>query len=196
MPTTKVDWSKWDHLLGVIPDKELAQQLGCTADNVRIRRNKKQISPVIKSSWKADDISLSEKDMRRCVYCESIKNLSFFYTDDTARDGRRRVCIDCSSEQSRNKRRSYKKICIDLLGGKCQHCGFNTYISSLQFHHVADDKEFHISKTIKSIDDIKSELDKCCLLCSNCHDAYHGGDLSLDFIKISLGYSIRSKNGV
>ena len=56
----------------------------------------------------------------------------------------------------------------------CIDCGIksNNYCI-YDFHHVEDNKEFAISKTSKSFDSIKKELDKCILLCSNCHRIRH-----------------------
>jgi hypothetical protein len=69
----------------------------------------------------------------------------------------------------------HKKIkSIELLGGKCQKCG-EERPWLLVFHHKnKEDKEF----TINKIKDhkwnfIKKELNKCLLLCHNCHRKIH-----------------------
>jgi len=45
----------------------------------------------------------------------------------------------------------------------------------LEFHHInKDEKDFAIgSGNTKSWSDIKKELDKCVLLCANCHREVH-----------------------
>lgn len=61
-------------------------------------------------------------------------------------------------------------------GGKCQICGYSAYEGSLHFHHVHDiDKSFNISGKSISFDRLQPELDKCILVCSNCHGEIHGG---------------------
>ena len=86
-----------------------------------------------------------------------------------------------------------KKIMgIDVLGGKCSNCG-NGNVLLLEFHHFEDDKEFEIGKKINSgmpWSRIKSEIEKCILLCSNCHkEILYGKDKRYcDFKKSLLNY--------
>lgn len=64
---------------------------------------------------------------------------------------------------------------INYLGGKCQICG-ETNIYVLCFHHIdSSQKEFSLSGSNrrKSFEHIKHELDKCQLLCINCHKELH-----------------------
>jgi hypothetical protein len=39
----KIDWSNWDHLLGSMPDTELANKIGCKYFSVSYRRTKLNI---------------------------------------------------------------------------------------------------------------------------------------------------------
>lgn len=57
---------------------------------------------------------------------------------------------------------------IKLLGGKCVRCGS---IDSLEFDHIdASKKAFNIAKKINYPDyKILPELEKCQLLCKDCH---------------------------
>jgi len=67
-----------------------------------------------------------------------------------------------------------KKIrAINYLGSKCKHCSDNN-IFHLIFHHKNDDKEFSVSE-IKGHrwSKIKNEIQKCDLLCENCHQELH-----------------------
>ncbi len=78
-----------------------------------------------------------------------------------------------------NKRQLNKKIIINSFGGKCQICGYDKCISALAFHHKnPKEKEFDISKIAGksklSYNDIK-ELEKCILVCHNCHSEIHSG---------------------
>jgi len=70
------------------------------------------------------------------------------------------------------KRRMSMKIkCIEYKGGKCIKCGYKKCISALHFHHKnRHNKLFDISKRLtKTWEHLKDELDKCDLLCANCH---------------------------
>ena len=62
-------------------------------------------------------------------------------------------------------------------GGKCQLCGYNKYLGALEFHHTDPTvKEFHLGQRRGlSEDKLRAELDKCQLLCSNCHREVHAG---------------------
>jgi hypothetical protein len=74
-----------------------------------------------------------------------------------------------------NFRHKLKQKSVDYKGGKCSLCGYDKNISALQFHHKdPEKKDFSISKVKSSSwKFIKPELDKCILLCSNCHSEIH-----------------------
>jgi hypothetical protein len=65
-------------------------------------------------------------------------------------------------------------------GGCCQICGYDKCVRALSFHHLdAFHKDFNIGGKSKSWNTIQSELDKCILLCANCHAEVHAGLLIL-----------------
>jgi 5-methylcytosine-specific restriction endonuclease McrA len=71
---------------------------------------------------------------------------------------------------------------IEKLGGKCCKCGYHKNISALEFHHLdPSEKEFgadarHLSNT--SMEKLEREIEKCILVCANCHREIHHPDLS------------------
>ena len=72
-----------------------------------------------------------------------------------------------------------KEKALKYRGGKCVACGYDKHQNSLEFHHVnPEDKEFSLSdidrRVYKTWEEIKKELDKCVILCSNCHKELHG----------------------
>ena len=80
------------------------------------------------------------------------------------------------------RRKKLKQMVIDLKGGKCQFCSYNTYNGALDFHHIDEDKkEFSLSTRglTRSWERIKNELQKCVLVCANCHREVHGGIIKL-----------------
>jgi predicted transcriptional regulator len=71
-------------------------------------------------------------------------------------------------------RKRTKKKLIEYKGGKCELCGYNKCDSALQFHHKdPTEKDFSISGKSLSFDRLKEEVDKCMLVCSNCHAEIH-----------------------
>lgn len=71
-------------------------------------------------------------------------------------------------------RRKRKKMSVDYLGGKCSVCGYDKCVNALVFHHTDPlKKKFRISGKMVSWEKMKKELDKCILLCSNCHAEIH-----------------------
>lgn len=72
---------------------------------------------------------------------------------------------------------SRKLELIELKGGKCEMCGYDKNIAALEFHHLDPSmKSFqldsrHLSNTTK--EKILEEVDKCILVCSNCHRELH-----------------------
>ena len=72
------------------------------------------------------------------------------------------------------KKQKYKLRAIEYKGGKCECCGYNRNIAALEFHHLdTSEKDFGISDTHHSWDDTVKELDKCILVCANCHREIH-----------------------
>lgn len=58
------------------------------------------------------------------------------------------------------------------LSKGCSVCKYNKCASALEFHHNGD-KEFSISKFYGNIEKLKIEMDKCIILCANCHRELH-----------------------
>ena len=81
-------------------------------------------------------------------------------------------CYKCNKEDVSNRRRKLKLLAIEYKGGKCCKCGYNKSVRSLQFHHInPEEKDFDIGHSgyTLSWEKTKKELDKCILVCANCH---------------------------
>ncbi len=71
------------------------------------------------------------------------------------------------------KNRIAKFVLEYKKSGKCTDCGFSgsEYPQVLEFDHLGD-KEFNISEyrhTTSSMNKVKAEIEKCDVVCSNCH---------------------------
>ena len=76
------------------------------------------------------------------------------------------------------RRRKIKFLAIEYKGSKCQICRYDTYQGALDLHHLnPKDKEFALSHKgyTRSWQKVKAELDKCVLLCANCHREVEAG---------------------
>lgn len=64
---------------------------------------------------------------------------------------------------------------IAYKGGKCQRCGYDKCVAALDFHHRdPSEKEFQWVRLRRlRWDRVLAELDKCDLLCANCHREVH-----------------------
>jgi 5-methylcytosine-specific restriction endonuclease McrA len=81
------------------------------------------------------------------------------------------------------KRRKVVRLkAIAYKGGRCQLCGYDRCPEALEFHHLVDgEKDFGVSSRgyTRSWDRVKEEVDKCALLCANCHREVHAGIAAL-----------------
>lgn len=82
-----------------------------------------------------------------------------------------------SYENVKNSRARLKNRAVYVLGGKCQICGYNKCQQALEFHHInPDEKSFTIQENCnRSWETVNSEIQKCALLCANCHREVHSG---------------------
>lgn len=88
---------------------------------------------------------------------------------------KKEIKIICRSCKMLLRRLKSKKKCIEYKGGKCNICGYNKSFRALAFHHINPKlKSFGISNNLYgNWDNLKKELDKCLLLCANCHAEFH-----------------------
>lgn len=98
-------------------------------------------------------------------------------------------CKECRAEAVARRRRKVKQILVEEAGGRCVLCGYDRSLCALQFHHLDPaQKSFGIAQrgNTRSIDDVRREVAKCVLLCSNCHAEVEGGDASLSDLTARL----------
>lgn len=85
-------------------------------------------------------------------------------------------CTKCRQDRVKNWRKNLKQKAIDYKGGECCKCGYKKCNAALEFHHLdPDQKDFAIGSSghTRSWAKVKAELDKCILVCSNCHKEIH-----------------------
>ena len=115
--------------------------------------------------------------MKVCPHCKESKSLSEFYSR-RGKEGNSVYCKQCTAIQTKARQQALKKKAVEYKGGKCQRCGYCKCQAALEFHHLDPlEKEFSLgSQKSSSFQSVKDELDKCALLCSNCHREVHYED--------------------
>lgn len=113
---------------------------------------------------------------RVCPHCKESKPITEFYSKRGI-EGASTYCKICTNIQSKARQQALKKKAVEYKGGKCQICGYDKCSAALEFHHTnPDEKEFALShQKSASFEKVKEELDKCVLLCANCHREVHSG---------------------
>lgn len=71
-----------------------------------------------------------------------------------------------------------KRQLVEYKGGKCESCGYNKDVPRAHaFHHRnPEEKDFQISAYSGGLEALKKEVDKCDLLCQNCHAEVHDAE--------------------
>jgi len=113
-------------------------------------------------------------DNKKCNRCNESKDIQEFYKRKLG--GYTAYCKPCQVLQTLERQKEFKRQCIRYSGGKCCMCGYHKSMCALEFHHInPDEKDFNISmmNVTKFNDLVKVELDKCILVCSNCHREEH-----------------------
>ena len=82
----------------------------------------------------------------------------------------------------KKRRKKVREMAVAYKGGRCCRCGYDRCLDALEFHHLdREKKDFGISAKgyTRSWKAIEQELDKCIMLCANCHRELHAGMLNM-----------------
>jgi len=129
---------------------------------------------------------------QKCSICSKLKCADNFNKDKSTKTGFDSRCKDCRKKSRKkwylshkeiiiNKQRDKRRKCQEWVAqfkSKCFRCG-EDHPACLDFHHVRD-KEAGIANMINTrniTEDLKNkiilEIEKCEVLCSNCHRKLH-----------------------
>ena len=164
-----------DYIKGLIEQEEtkssIAVKVGCTRKTLLKVLN----TLGIQYDYYKKINGFNEDGMKKCVTCNKNKRKEDYYFINSR--SYLSTCKDCVRKEQREK---YNKRADEFNDYKsslgCSRClDKRAYV--LDFHHKDRDlKEFTIAKnpnaSLKS-PRFKEELDKCILLCSNCHREFH-----------------------
>lgn len=106
-------------------------------------------------------LSISHRSVRKYVNIPERKRIEV---------GKRKL----NAEYVHRNRKSKKYKFVEYKGGCCQICGYKKSLNALHFHHInPNEKDFTIGGRNYNLERMKREVDKCLLLCSNCHVEIH-----------------------
>lgn len=105
-----------------------------------------------------------------CKRCGDRDSNNFYKTN-----GAKTKCKKCHTMETHYKQRQLKIKAIEYMGGKCIDCGLEGSPWVFDFHHRdPSQKEWSWgNKRTSSWTTLKEEIDKCDLLCANCHRTRH-----------------------
>lgn len=122
-------------------------------------------------------------EQRTCRYCNKpypIEEFSVAVIVD-GKEYRRHKCNTCYVSMKKDRRKGIRKTIDDYKKTLKCPCGVSDY-RCLDFHHKDSSKEFNIGTAITtglSVEKILKEIQKCEVLCSNCHRIHHHKDQSV-----------------
>jgi hypothetical protein len=108
-----------------------------------------------------------------CRFCGETDSFLFYIKGKM-----KSCCLKCHTIYVHQKQRELKIKAIEYLGGECIRCGYKGVAAVYDFHHRDSAiKDFSWGdKRTSNWEKLKVELDKCDLLCSNCHREVHDND--------------------
>jgi hypothetical protein len=120
-----------------------------------------------------------EGAVRTCKYCQTQQEEEAFEVCRVVQGKpyRRLRCRRCKRAKT-NERRAALRCWLDdyKKALQCERCGFSDY-RALEFHHPdGEEKDANVADMIRSglsRAAILSEIGKCTVLCSNCHQIEH-----------------------
>lgn len=167
--------------------KEIASVLECSAAVISYHCQKNNLTQ-IGLSKNVDITDKVKKEITKYYFEHSLEetaskfNVSFSTVKKYA--GKKRKEISEEERKARavqavqKRRRKVKELAVEYKGGKCEKCGYNKYVGAMEFHHLdPSKKDFTLSDKghCRSWESVKKELNKCILVCANCHREIHAG---------------------
>lgn len=137
--------------------------------------NKKQVSErlgigystVRKYSKGIDTSSLRCSLHWTCKVCNMSGKENFY-------ESKKNICKKCWNDSCREHRKKLKRRYLEKRKQtSCQRCGYDRYIGAISFHHRDPNQKDPDWTKNWGWKRMKVELDKCDILCHNCHAEVH-----------------------
>lgn len=155
-----------------LSQREIAKELKCSQGRIKHWLKKHEL----KTNGKQFNSKRTSNE-KYCTICNKVKNLDEFYSSN---DGNKigAYCKICSNNYHTERVKKVKLKMINYKGSCCEHCNLSindSHYAVFDFHHNdPKTKDPNFSKLkYQKWEVIKNELDKCILLCANCHRLEH-----------------------
>ena len=112
-----------------------------------------------------------------CTKCNQELPINDFNWRDKKKGTRRSECKYCHTKYMKEMYETKRSIVSDIKSQmKCKKCGENRYYV-LDFHHLnPSEKETTVARMVSNnyqLEKTLQEIEKCIVLCSNCHREFH-----------------------
>jgi hypothetical protein len=105
-----------------------------------------------------------------CKICQTIDPLRY-RTSSYCRKCHIKVVRDRQKLKKQKRTEKYKELMAELKSKPCVDCGTKHHPAVMEFDHLPQFEKTHaISKmSNRSLDSVRKEIEKCELVCANCH---------------------------
>jgi len=163
---------------------EISKLIGCSKATISYHCKRYNLQNIGLSTSKINEAVIDEIKIFYRTHTISETSEKFGISETTVKKytSRKRLLITNDIERKKRNyvrvksfRQRIKERAVEYKGGKCSICGYNNCYWALDFHHNnTTEKEFSIGDYVnKSWSNTIIELDKCILICSNCHRELH-----------------------
>ena len=168
-------------VLGGLSVKQIQEKYSCSRSTVYYYKTMYDLKGLSPNSRKA----FRNTGLKTCNICNEEKSLDYFYSNGCTSTGKRKYKAACSKCETSKRNAIFYSYLLEYLKVsnreyRCCRCGYTNIFGSLDFHHRnSEDKEFEISRVNKTIsfnrfiEEVAPEIDKCDILCPNCHRLEH-----------------------
>lgn len=141
--------------------------------NLQRRRYCLKCSPFGSHNTKDLMNNSNSKTHKTCPDCKTEKHYSEYYRRRKTQTST--YCKLCTNKRTVIRQKRNKDKVLEFMGGSCAECGYSKYRGALSLHHKdPTEKDQTLDAFSKrSLEKLKPELEKCVLLCVNCHREAH-----------------------
>ena len=169
---------------------EISKLLNCSKSYISSICKENKLSDIgLDNSKKLSDEEINELKEYYKTHTKEETSIKFGVSTTTVNKYKDNKRVKLTDEEIKNKnykhlkafRKKNKERAIEYKGGKCVVCAYNRSVTAMEFHHLdPTQKDFGISSNSnRAWEKIRIELDKCVLVCSNCHREIHEGIIKI-----------------